>query len=80
MVALVRYIPKSTLWLCPMFLIGSDLITNLYGGDKARSTVTRRVHHKTKQLVSSRRHKSERNQSMGQKSGEGILHHIREFD
>lgn len=33
MTTLTKYIPKGTLWLCPMFLIGSDLLMNLYGKD-----------------------------------------------
>ncbi|SCU85212.1 LAFA_0D14488g1_1 [Lachancea sp. 'fantastica'] len=55
MTGIVRYIPKSSLWLCPMFLIGSDLITNLYGGDKGRASVTRQVQRKGKKLLASRR-------------------------
>ncbi|SCU85823.1 LAME_0D03026g1_1 [Lachancea meyersii CBS 8951] len=82
MAGLVRYIPKGSLWLCPMFLIGSDLITNFYGGDKGRSTVSRRVNRKSKKMLASHTHRSRRraHKSDDPNLSHGNLHQISEFN
>ncbi|SCV06106.1 LANO_0H22232g1_1 [Lachancea nothofagi CBS 11611] len=77
MVAIVRYIPKSSLWLCPVFLIGSDFVTSLYGNEKGQASVKGHASYKTRKLASSRR-KNERRHDGGK--NKEILHRISEFN
>ncbi|CEP60655.1 uncharacterized protein LALA0_S01e15918g [Lachancea lanzarotensis] len=80
MTGLVRYIPKSSLWLCPMFLIGSDLIANLYGSDKGRNSVSRQVQRKGKKILGSHRSRPARRRNGKSDADRGISQKISEFE
>lgn len=72
--ALVQYVPRSTLWLCPMFLIGCDLIANVYGRDSGRASVRRN----SKRARARREKTNDGRRSQASKS-DGILHKLSEF-
>ncbi|CUS24006.1 LAQU0S13e01178g1_1 [Lachancea quebecensis] len=72
--ALVQYIPRSTLWLCPMFLIGCDLIANVYGRDSGRASVRR-----SSKRTRTQREKTNAGRRSQANKNDGILHKLSEF-